>query len=60
MTMPKSLVKCDACNKFKPNVTRELSRSSLVFGMSYGRVTFENRCSSCERELARKVTRLFK
>lgn len=50
--------KCDMCGKEKWNVSREPSRSHLLFGGFIGR--FENRCPTCEREVVDWANKLIK
>jgi len=50
--------KCNVCNKMKRTVSLEPSRSTLLFGMQYGRVSYEYRCASCEAKLTKMIDRL--
>ena len=48
--------KCDICKQEKRNVSREPSRSQLLFGGFNMRT--ENRCPACEREVMKWVDSL--
>jgi uncharacterized protein with PIN domain len=48
--------RCDICNKQTRNVSRQPTRSQLLFGGF--NITTENRCTSCERNVVLWIDRL--
>lgn len=48
-------IMCDVCKEKRSDVSREPTRSQLLFGGF--RVSTENRCSDCERKVAAWVSR---
>ena len=49
---------CAICNKSKKTITRQPSRSQLIFGGFP--VRYENRCQACETKLVKQLERNFK
>lgn len=48
--------KCDMCNQEKRNVSKEPSRSQLLFGGF--NIQTENRCPACERKVMKWVDKM--
>jgi hypothetical protein len=50
-------MRCAMCGKFKKSedLSYEVSRRTLWFGMSYGHIFHEYRCKSCEKILIKEI-----